>query len=115
MPLIIPSADLRNNYNKISKRCHETKEPIYVTRNGVNDLVVLSDEVFEKMRKQNEESEEERIERLVSEKFDKQYKDLEDFKNDLLKNISIALKQAENGEVISFEDFCKEMSEEYGL
>ena len=115
MTLIIPSADLRNNYNKISKRCHETKEPIYVTRNGVNDLVVLSDEVFEKMRKQNEESEEERIERLISEKFDKQYKDLEDFKNDLLKNISIALKQAENGEVISFEDFCKEMSEEYGL
>ena len=115
MPLIIPSADLRNNYNKISKRCHETKEPIYVTRNGVNDLVVLSDEVFEKMRKQNEESEEERIDRLVSEKFDKQYKDLEDIKNDLLKNISIALKQAENGEVISFEDFCKEMSEEYGL
>ena len=115
MPLIIPSADLRNNYNKISKRCHETKEPIYVTRNGVNDLVVLSDEVFEKMRKRNEESEEERIDRLVSEKFDKQYKDLEDFKNDLLKNISIALKQAENGEVISFEDFCKEMSEEYGL
>ena len=115
MPLIIPSADLRNNYNKISKRCHETKEPIYVTRNGVNDLVVLSDEVFEKMRKQNEESEEERIDRLVSEKFDKQYKDLEDFKNDLLKNISIALKQAENGEVISFEDFCKEMREEYGL
>lgn len=115
MPLIIPSADLRNNYNKISKRCHETKEPIYVTRNGVNDLVVLSDEVFEKMRKQNEESEEERIYRLVSEKFDKQYKDLEDLKNDLLKNISIALKQAENGEVISFEDFCKEMSEEYGL
>ena len=115
MPLIIPSADLRNNYNKISKRCHETKEPIYVTRNGVNDVVVLSDEVFEKMRKQNEESEEERIDRLVSEKFDKQYKDLEDFKNDLLKNISIALKQAENGEVISFEDFCKEMSEEYGL
>ena len=115
MPLIIPSADLRNNYNKISKRCHETKEPIYVTRNGVNDLVVLSDEVFEKMRKQNEESEEERIERLISEKFDKQYKDLEDFKNDLLKNISMALKQAENGEVISFENFCKEMSEEYGL
>lgn len=107
MPLIIPSADLRNNYNKISKRCHETKEPIYVTRNGVNDLVVLSDEVFEKMRKQNEESEEERIDRLVSEKFDKQYKDLEDFKNDLLKNISIALKQAENGEVISFEDFVR--------
>lgn len=55
------------------------------------------------------------LERLVSDKFDKQYRNPEDFKNDLLKNISIALKQAENGEVISFEDFCKEMSEEYGL
>ena len=55
------------------------------------------------------------IERLVSKKFDKRYKDLEDFKNDLLKYISIALKQAENGEVISFEDFCKEMSEKYEL
>lgn len=51
----------------------------------------------------------------MSKKFDKRYKDLEDFKNDLLKNISIALKQAENGEVISFEDFCKEMSEKYEL
>lgn len=55
------------------------------------------------------------LERLVSDKFDKQYRNPENFKNDLLKNISIALKQAENGEVISFEDFCKEMSEEYGL
>lgn len=55
------------------------------------------------------------LERLVSDKFDKQYRNLEDFKNDLLKNISIALKQAENGEVISFEDFCKEMSEKYEL
>ena len=115
MPLIIPSADLRNNYNKISKRCHETKEPIYVTRNGVNDLVVLSDEVFEKMRKQNEESEEERIDRLVSEKFDKQYKDLEDFKNDLLNYNSIVLNLGENVEVRLFEVIFKELSEEYGL
>ena len=55
------------------------------------------------------------IDRLVSEKFEENYRDLEDLKSDLLKNISISLKQAENGEVISFEDFCKEMSEEYGL
>lgn len=64
MPLIIPSADLRNNYNKISKRCHETKEPIYVTRNGVNDLVVLSDEVFEKMRKQRRKNREINIRKI---------------------------------------------------
>ena len=87
MPLIIPSADLRNNYNKISKRCHETKEPIYITKNGVNDLVVLSDEAFETIRKQNEKCEEERIEKLISEKFDKQYKNFEEFKENVLSSI----------------------------
>ena len=115
MPLIIPSADLRNNYNKISKRCHETKEPIYVTRNGVNDLVVLSDEVFEKMRKQNEESEEERIERLISEKFDKHYKDFNEFKADLLKNVTEAIEEIENGKGIPMEQIVAEMEETYNI
>ena len=113
--LIIPSADLRNNYNKISKRCHETKEPIYVTRNGVNDLVVLSDEVFEKMRKQNEESEEERIERLISEKFDKHYKDFNEFKADLLKNVTEAIEEIENGKGIPMEQIVAEMEETYNI
>ena len=115
MPLIIPSADLRNNYNKISKRCHETKEPIYVTRNGANDLVVLSDEVFEKMRKQNEESEEERIERLISEKFDKHYKDFNEFKADLLKNVTEAIEEIENGKEIPMEQIVAEMEETYNI
>ena len=112
MPLIIPSADLRNNYNKISKRCHETKEPIYVTRNGVNDLVVLSDEVFEKMRKQNEESEEERIERLISEKFDKHFNE---FKADLLENVTEAIEEIENGKGIPMEQIVAEMEETYNI
>jgi len=43
MALIRPCADLRNNYNEISKICHETKEPMYITKNGTNDLVILSD------------------------------------------------------------------------
>lgn len=111
MPLIIPSADLRNNYNKISKRCHETKEPIYVTRNGVNDLVVLSDEVFEKMRKQNEE----RIERLISEKFDKHYNDFNEFKADLLKNVTEAIEEIENGKEIPMEQIVAEMEETYNI
>ena len=115
MPLIIPSADLRNNYNKISKRCHETKEPIYVTRNGVNVLVVLSDEVFEKMRKQNEESEEERIERLISEKFDKHYKDFNEFKADLLKNVTEAIEEIENGKGIPMEQIVAEIEETYNI
>ena len=52
MSLIRPCADLRNNYNEISKICHETKEPIYITKNGFNDLVILSHETFENRLKQ---------------------------------------------------------------
>ena len=51
MILIRPCADLRNNYNEISKICHETKQPIYITKNGYNDLVVLSNEAYENMKK----------------------------------------------------------------
>lgn len=38
MALIRPCADLRNKYNEISKICHETKEPMYITKNGTNDF-----------------------------------------------------------------------------
>ena len=112
MPLIIPSADLRNNYNKISKRCHETKEPIYITKNGVNDLVVLSDEAFETIRKQNEK---ERIEKLISEKFDKQYKNFEKFKENVLSSIFSAMKEMESGKGIAMEEIVAEMEEKYNI
>lgn len=115
MPLIIPSADLRNNYNKISKRCHETKEPIYITKNGVNDLVVLSDETFETIRKQNEKCEEERIEKLISEKFDKQYKNFEKFKENVLSSIFSAMKEMESGKGIAMEEIVAEMEEKYNI
>ena len=52
MAVIRPCADLRNNYNEISKICHETKEPIYITKNGSNDLVILSDEAYESIKKE---------------------------------------------------------------
>jgi len=73
MALIRPCADLRNNYNEISKICHKTKEPVYITKNGTNDIVVLSDEAYEAMVKVTKETEEERIDRLVSKHFDKYY------------------------------------------
>ena len=85
MALIRSCTDLRNNYNEISRICHETKEPIYITRNGTNDLVILSDEAYESLKKDFEETEEERIDRLVSEHFDKQYATFEEFKKDIKK------------------------------
>jgi len=47
MPNIRPSADLRNNYNEISKFCHEYSEPVFITKNGKGDLAVMSIETYE--------------------------------------------------------------------
>ena len=47
MPTIKPSAYLRNNYNEISEFCHEYPEPVFITRNGTGDLVVMSMETYE--------------------------------------------------------------------
>ena len=47
MPTIKPSTALRNDYSNISKLCHKTSKPVYVTVNGEGDLVVMSIKAFE--------------------------------------------------------------------
>ena len=47
MPTIKSSADLRNNYNEISKFCHNYPEPVFITKNGKGDLAVMSIEAYE--------------------------------------------------------------------
>lgn len=42
MPKILPISDLRNNFNQISEACHKDAEPVYITKNGKGDLVVMS-------------------------------------------------------------------------
>ncbi len=49
MPAIRPSSDLRNNYNEISKFCHQFNEPVYITKNGQGDLAVMSIETYERL------------------------------------------------------------------
>lgn len=46
--IIKASAALRNDYTSISKMAKETKEPIYITKNGEGDLVLMSIDAFEK-------------------------------------------------------------------
>jgi prevent-host-death family protein len=46
MPNIKSSTDLRNNYNEISSFCHETSEPVFITKNGRGDLAVMSIELY---------------------------------------------------------------------
>lgn len=55
---IKPSAAIRQNYNEIAELCRSTREPVYLTKNGEGDLVVMDIESFtrrEKMLKLREE------------------------------------------------------------
>lgn len=50
MPMIRPISDLRNNANEISDFCRQTRQPVYITRNGAGDMVVLSISEYEKQQ-----------------------------------------------------------------
>ncbi|MCL2366307.1 MAG: type II toxin-antitoxin system Phd/YefM family antitoxin [Oscillospiraceae bacterium] len=52
MPNIRPISDLRNNSNEISEFCRTSREPVFITKNGVGDMVVLSIELYEKQQAQ---------------------------------------------------------------
>jgi PHD/YefM family antitoxin component YafN of YafNO toxin-antitoxin module len=49
MPLIRPSADLKDKYNEISQICHEYTDPVFITKNGTGDLAVMSIEAYESL------------------------------------------------------------------
>jgi PHD/YefM family antitoxin component YafN of YafNO toxin-antitoxin module len=46
------SASIRSNYNSISKLCKESGEPVYLTKNGEGDLVVMDIMAFERREKE---------------------------------------------------------------
>ena len=50
MPNIRPVSDLRNNFKQISEVCHEEGEPVFLTKNGRGDMVVMSIEQYEKQQ-----------------------------------------------------------------
>ena len=50
MPSIRPISDLRSNANEISDFCRQTREPVYITRNGTGDMVVISMEAYERQQ-----------------------------------------------------------------
>jgi len=70
MPIIKPISDLRNKSNEISKIANDSNEPIFITKNGEGDLVVMSMNHYSKMQ----------------------------LKLDLLSKLSIAQKQRAAGE-----------------
>lgn len=53
MPQIIPIRDLKNT-TEISDLCHNSAEPIYITKNGYGDMVIMSIETYENTMRQLE-------------------------------------------------------------
>lgn len=86
MPKIIPIRDLKNT-TAISERCHAVGEPIFVTKNGYGDMVVMSIEAYE-----------ERMRVL-----------------DVYAKLASAEQQVASGQVLSAEDSLKGLREKYGL
>ena len=86
MPEIIPIRDLKNT-NVISQRCHESQEPIFVTKNGYGDMVIMSMEIYESTMRQIA-----------------MYRDIE-----------ISEKQIEEGQVKDARTALREMRAKYGI
>ena len=49
MDMIRPVSDLRNNFADISRTVHETSQPVFLTKNGYGDMVVMSMEAYERL------------------------------------------------------------------
>ena len=86
MPQIIPIKNLKNT-SEISDMCHKTEEPIYVTKNGYGDMVIMSMEIYEATMKQ------------IS-----MYRDIE-----------ISEKQIETGQIKDARTALREKRAKYGL
>lgn len=87
--LIKPSAAIRQNYNEISELCKKTKEPVYLTKNGEGDLVVMDIDSFnrrEKMLKLRETLLTVEAERLAGNK-EYMVDELENYLDEVLKGI----------------------------
>jgi prevent-host-death family protein len=50
VPLIRPISDLRNKAMEISELCHRENQPVFITRNGKGDLVVMSQTHYERLQ-----------------------------------------------------------------
>ena len=54
MKKIRPISDLRNNFAEVSREVHEHNEPIFFTKNGYGDMVVMSMEAYENLQFESE-------------------------------------------------------------
>ena len=86
MPEIIPIRDLKNT-SKISEKCNKIDEPVFITKNGYGDMVIMSMRTYEKTLG--------RIE--------------------VYNKIQESKKQLEEGNIVDGEDFLKRLKDKYAL
>jgi len=86
MPQIIPIKDLKNT-SEVSELCRNSREPIFVTKNGYGDMVIMSIEAYE------------RDLALV----------------DIYRKVAVAEQQISNGEVMDAEVSLRILREKYGF
>lgn len=86
MPQIIPIRDLKNT-SKISDLCHSNEEPVFITKNGYGDMVIMSMETYEKTM----------------------------FMNDVYKKLEDAEKSVASGDVQDALESLKSIREKYNI
>ncbi len=86
MPTIVPIKELKNT-STISDLCHSTNEPIFITKNGYGDMVLMSMETYE-------------------EHF---------FRQKMYRELEISEQQIAEGKVMDAVDSTKKLREKYGL
>ena len=86
MPQIIPIKDLKKT-SEISEMCHNTNEPVFITKNGYGDMVIMSMEAYEETMK----------------------------KLDIYRNIEISEEQVKNGQVKDAKKSLESLRAKYKL
>ena len=86
MPHIIPIRDLKKT-SELSKLCREVKEPVFITKNGYGDMVIMSMETYEKTM----------------------------FMNDVCRKLDVAEQSIAKGEVVDGFESIKKIREKYGI
>lgn len=72
MPVVKPISDLQRNLTPISQICHDTGEPVYLTKNGSASLVVIDAEQYDRQARALSviQEREERVQRAISRGYD---------------------------------------------
>ena len=86
MPQIIPIRDLKKT-SEISEKCHSINEPMFITKNGYGDMVIMSIETYEKFA----------------------------FMNDVYKKVEQGEMSVKNDRVLSAEQSVAELKRRYGI